>query len=560
MALTPNDVLTARASQTAAGRVADIYGVDNWGFGYFSINPRGNLSVSPLRLPDLAVDLHKVVEQLIEERYTTPFLLRFPQILDDRLSAIHQAFRQAIEEYSYPGKHRGVYPVKVNQKAEVVQRLAQSGRRYDYGLEVGSKAELLAALAMPLTEDSLTVCNGLKDDLFLRLALLSHKLGRRTVIVVEDVEDMCATLEKAAELEVKAETGVRVKLYSRGSGKWEESGGEFAKFGMGAVALAQTLEVLRERGQTDCLKMLHFHIGSQITDIRRAKQAFKEAARVYSKVRQMGFDVEFLNVGGGLGVDYDGSKTASEFSVNYSVQEFANDVVYTIKEVCDSEEVPVPTIVNEAGRAMVAYHAVLVTDVKKVIRPGVDGNYDVETLKSESEPVNEMLDIARGLTAKNFREFYHDALHQREDLNKLFEFGYLGLEDRAKGEWLFWQICRRAVKLSRTMKQRPEEFEDLEKLLAAKYVCNFSMFQSLPDFWAFDQLFPIMPLHRLNEIPTERGILCDVTCDSDGCGRQVRRRARRQGIARVARGRTGTALLPGVAADRRLPGDSRRPA
>ena len=508
--------MTARSGASTTERVAALYGVENWGVGYFRINEKGNLAATPLRTPEPAIDIYETVRGLVDEQQSTPFLLRFPQMLDDRLEQIHNAFRNAIKEFSYPGRHLGVFPIKVNQKAEVVERLVQTGARYNYGLEVGSKAELLAALAQPLADDAIIVCNGLKDDNLLRMALLGQKLGRRTLLVVEDVADIVAALDMAEKLGLEADVGVRVKLYSRGSGKWEESGGELAKFGMGAVTLVETLRTLEQRGQADRLKMLHFHIGSQITDIRRAKQAFKEAARVYAKVRQMGFDIEFLNVGGGLGVDYDGSKTASEFSVNYSVQEFANDVIYTVGEVCASEEVSAPTVVTEAGRAMVAYHSVLVADVKKVIRPGVEGDYEVDTIESEAEPVLELRDIAREINSKNFREYYHDALEDREDLNKLFELGYLSLEDKAKGEWLFWRICRETVRLSRTMKHRPEELEELEKLLAAKYICNFSMFQSLPDFWAFDQLFPILPIHRLNEIPTERGVLCDITCDSDG--------------------------------------------
>ena len=516
MAATVNDVVSTKPGALVPERASDVYGVENWGFGYFHVNDAGNLAVSPSGVRNLSVDLLHVVEQLTDARHSTPFLLRFPQMLEDRVAAVHGAFRKAIQEFEYEGSHLGVYPVKVNQKAEVVETLVESGRRFNYGLEVGSKAELIAGLAQPLSPNAIIVCNGLKDDLFLRMAILSEKLGRRTILVGEDPEELRQSVELGRRLGLKPHLGVRVKLYSRGSGKWEESGGEFAKFGMGAIALVRTLNMLRELGCADRLKMLHFHIGSQITDIRRAKQAFKEAARVYSKVRQMGFDVEYLNVGGGLGVDYDGSKTASEFSVNYSVQEFANDVIYTVGEVCSGEEVPAPIIVTEAGRAMTAYHALLITEVKKVIKPGVEGDYAIETMESEAEPVIELLDIARDINAKTFREDYHDALQQREDLNKLFELGYLDLEEKAKGEWLFWQICRRAIKLSAGMKQRPEEFEDLERLLAAKYVCNFSMFQSLPDFWAFDQLFPIMPIHRLNEVPVERGILCDITCDSDG--------------------------------------------
>ncbi len=510
------DVLAAKSGTSAVDLVSKIYGVENWGFDYFFINSKGNLAVAPSKNRALSVDLLQLVEELLKRQQSTPILLRFPQILDERMTALHEAFRNAVREFQYNNRHLAVYPVKVNQKSEVVQRLVQSGFRYQYGLEVGSKAELLAALAMPLAEEALVICNGWKDDLYLRTAILAPKLGKKTVIVVEDPEDMELTLNLGDSLGLQPIMGIRVKLYSRGSGKWEESGGELAKFGMSTISLVNTLQVLQRLGKTSSLKMLHFHIGSQITNIKRAKQAVKEAARVYAKVRKMGFDVQYLNVGGGLGVDYDGSKTASEFSVNYSVQEFANDVVYVIKDVCDNEDVPEPTIVTESGRAMVTYHSLLITDVKKVIAPGGRATYTLDDLKSKSEPVRELIELARDINAKNFREYYHDAIQHRDDLNSLFELGYLDLEEKAKGEWLFWRICRTAAKISRTMKERPEEFEELEKLLSAKYICNFSMFQSMPDFWAFDQLFPIIPIHRLNEIPTERGVLCDITCDSDG--------------------------------------------
>lgn len=505
-----------RPGTAGSERCAEIYGVPNWGADYFFINKAGHLAVAPLKIPACSIDVHETVEKLREANLSTPLLLRFPQVLDERIAAIHGAFRNAIKEFEYEGRHLGVYPLKVNQKAEVVRRLVDSGRRYDYGLEVGSKAELLAALAAPLSDDALIVCNGLKDDLLLRMAILGNHLGRTVVLVVEDREDLERALDLGEHLGAPVHLGIRVKLYSRGSGKWEESGGEHAKFGMGTVAFVKSIELLRERGALDRLRMLHFHIGSQITDIRRAKQAFKEAARVYAKARKIGCPVEFLNVGGGLGVDYDGSRTASEFSVNYSVQEFANDVIYVVGEVCDGEEVPDPTIVTESGRAMTAHHAVLVAEVKKVIRAGGDGEFSLDAMESEAEPVVELIGLAREINAKNFREYYHDALQQREDLNTLFELGYLTLTDRARGEWLFWEICRRAAKLSRTQKQRPEELEELDRLLASKYIGNFSVFQSLPDSWAFDQLFPIMPIHRLNEAPSERGVLCDITCDSDG--------------------------------------------
>ena len=508
--------LAAAAELSSTDRVAEIYGIKNWGFGYFGVNEAGHLTVAPHKIPELAIDVFDVVSGQVRNQVSPPLLLRFPQILDERLASLHKAFENAINEFDYSGRHIGAYPVKVNQRPEVVGRLVASGRAYDYGLEVGSKAELIAALAMPLAEGALIACNGLKDDLYLRLAMLAAKLGRQAVIIVEDLQELRMTLRLAQTLGARPPIGLRVKLGARGSGKWEDSCGEFAKFGMSTLGLVQALDAIDNAGASSRLKMLHFHVGSQVNDIRRAKQAFKEAARVYAKTREAGFEIEYLNVGGGLGVDYDGSRTASEFSMNYSVQEFANDIVYTIAEVCSSEEIPVPTIVTEHGRAMVAYHSMLVADVRKVVTPGLVAEGNLEAIESEAEPVLELVDIAEGINAKNFRERYHDAVQQREDMNSLFDLGYLGLRDKAKGEWLFWDICRQAARLSRQMKDRPKELEDLDRMQASKFVCNFSMFQSIPDFWAFDQLFPIIPIHRLNEVPTERGVLCDITCDSDG--------------------------------------------
>ncbi|MDE0108991.1 MAG: biosynthetic arginine decarboxylase [Bryobacterales bacterium] len=516
MHLADQPSVDASAEPSAIERVSRIYGLDNWGFGYFGVNQSGHLSVTPHKIPGLAVDVYEAVQDQVRNQLSPPFLLRFPQILDERLASLHQAFATAIAEFDYAGRHIGAYPVKVNQRPEVLRRLVESGQRYDYGLEVGSKAELIAALSMPLAEGSLIICNGLKDDLYLRLAMAAAKLGRKAVIVVEDLQDLHMTLKLAGAQGLLPPIGLRVKLGARGSGKWEDSCGEFAKFGMSTMALVRALDLIREWGAESQLTMLHFHIGSQVNDIRRAKQAFKEAARVYAKARKAGFDIAYLNVGGGLGVDYDGSRTASEFSMNYSVQEFANDIVYTLGEVCDSEEVSAPTIVTEHGRAMVAYHSMLVTDVRKVVTPGLVADDDFSEVESEAQPVLELVDIAEGVNAKNFRERYHDAVQQRGDMNSLFELGYLGLRDKAKGEALFWKICRRVARLSRQMKHRPKELQDLDQVLASKFVCNFSMFQSIPDFWAFDQLFPIVPIHRLNEIPSERGVLCDITCDSDG--------------------------------------------
>ena len=516
MALAEQPSVDAAAEPSVLDRVARIYGLDTWGFGYFGANSSGHLSVAPHKIPGLEVDVYEAVRDQVRNQLSPPFLLRFPQILDERLASLHQAFANAIAEFDYGGRHIGAYPVKVNQRPEVLRRLVAAGQRYDYGLEVGSKAELIAALSMPLAEGALIACNGLKDDLYLRLAMAASKLGRQAVIIVEDLQDLRMALKLARTQGLRPPIGLRVKLGARGSGKWEDSCGEFAKFGMSTLALVQALDLITECGAVGQLKMLHFHIGSQVNDIRRAKQAFKEAARVYAKARKAGFDIAYLNVGGGLGVDYDGSRTASEFSMNYSVQEFANDIVYTLGEVCASEEVPAPTIVTEHGRAMVAYHSMLVTDVRKVVSPGLLEGEDLGEFESDAEPVLELVDIAKDINAKNFRELYHDAVQQRSDMNSLFELGYLGLRDKAKGESLYWKICRQVAGLSRQMKHRPRELEDLDRMLASRFVCNFSMFQSLPDFWAFDQLFPIIPIHRLDEVPTQRGVLCDITCDSDG--------------------------------------------
>lgn len=497
--------------------VSKLYGVDNWGAGYFSVNQKGNLSVTPTKNPHLPVDVHEVVCELARRKIGTPILLRFPQILECQVTDLHEAFLNSINEFHYGGGHLGVFPTKVNQKMDVVENLLKSGSKYHYGLEVGSKAELALAVALPLSPGSLIVCNGNKDELFVRSALLCQKLEKPAIVVVEDIEDLRMTLGLAEKLELQAQLGIRVKLYTRGSGKWEESGGEIAKFGLNTIQLVKCLHLLREVGHINELKMLHFHIGSQITNIKKIKAAVKEAARVFCKVSKMGFNVQYLNVGGGLGVDYDGSRTASECSVNYTIQEFANDVIYTVREVCQSENVPEPIIVTESGRAVVAYHSMVITDVRQAVSPGTAVASLTEMVNgTKSEPVRELFDLARDINAKNYVEYFHDALAHREEFIALFDLGFLDLEEKAKGEQLFWDVCRKAVKFSKSTKVRPEEFEDLEKLLSSKYICNFSLFQSAIDIWALEQLFPIMPIHRLNEIPTEYGTLCDVTCDSDG--------------------------------------------
>ncbi len=492
-----------------------VYGVQNWGGGYFGVSEQGCLTVHPTRNPLMGVEIISLIQTVLQRKITPPFLFRFPQILDTQIKEFHEAFRNSIAEYNYGAKHRGVFPMKVNQKRRVVERLMAAGHRYEYGLEVGTKAELAAALTLACHPNALMICNGVKDRRYLEWAMNAVKIGKNPVIVIEEVSDLKKIEEVANTLDMRPALGIRVRVFSRGAGKWEESGGETSKFGINTIQLLDCLKLAADQGQTKYIKMLHFHIGSQITDIRRIKSAIKEAARVYAKVYKMGFPVEYLNVGGGLGVDYDGSRTASDCSVNYSVQEFANDIVYTINEICLSENVPCPTIVTESGRAVTAHHAMFVMNVIRTLNPGLGGT-EVDPSRVDSEVVREMMDLHKDINPKNFREYYHDALQHREELQSLFNLGYLNLQNRAHGEWLFWEICRKAIKFSRSMKERPEEIADLENILASKYICNFSVFQSTPDTWALDQLFPIIPVVRLNEEPTERATLCDITCDSDG--------------------------------------------
>src|SRR5512136_2005609 len=492
-----------------------IYGVENWGGGYFGVSEQGCLTVHPTRNPLAGVEVTSLVQTLLQRKVTPPYLLRFPQILDTQIKELHEAFRSSIAEYNYDARHRGVFPMKVNQKRSVVERLMAAGHRYEYGLEVGTKAELAGALTLSVHPNALLICNGVKDRRYLEWAMMAAKIGKNPIIVLEEISDLKKVEDVSLSLGSKPSLGIRVRVFSRGAGKWEESGGETSKFGINTIQLLDCLRLANENQMARQVKMLHFHIGSQITDIRRIKSAIKEAARVYAKVHKMGYPVEYLNVGGGLGVDYDGSRTASDCSVNYSIQEFANDIVYTINEICLSENVPPPTIVTESGRAVTAHHAMFVTNVIRTQNPGLGGT-EIDPSRVDSEVVREMMDLYKDVNPKNFREYYHDALQHREELQSLFNLGYLNLQNRAQGEWLFWEVCRKAIRFSRSLKERPEEFDDLENILASKYICNFSVFQATPDTWALDQLFPIVPIVRLNEEPTERATLCDITCDSDG--------------------------------------------
>ncbi len=502
---------------TAIEHTLETYGIENWGAGYFDVNRKGNLIVHPAENDGRAADLKEIIDDLARRGVHAPVLLRFPQLVASQVRKLQRAFSKSIREYEYQGTHMCVYPMKVNQQRSVVEEYLREGSRYDFGLEAGSKAELYAALALDQSSESLLVLNGFKDEEFIELAFAGAKSGKRVVIVIEKLNELDHVLRVAEHYEGDLPMlGMRVKLYSKGSGRWEKSGGEAAKFGLTTTEILETIHRLQEAGRVDMLRLLHFHIGSQLTDIKRIKNAMKEAARVYAKVRQMKIPIELLDVGGGMAVDYDGSKTAFDSSANYTAQEFANDVIYTIMQVCDDENVPHPTIIQESGRFLAAYHAVLITNVQDEIETVVEDITPIEIDEDDPQVVVELGDLRETISVKNYREYYHDALQHREELYTMFNLGLISLEDRAKGEVLFWDVCGSADKYAQQAKYVAEEFDELRRLLCAKYLTNFSVFRSVPDHWALDQLFPIVPIHRLNKQPTEYATLCDITCDSDG--------------------------------------------
>jgi arginine decarboxylase len=504
---------------TAIEQTLETYGIENWGAGYFGINRKGNLVVHPSESDqNRAADVREIIDDLRRRGISTPVLLRFPQLIAGQVRKLQRAFQRSIREYEYQGSHMCVYPMKVNQNRAVVEEYLREGSRYDFGLEAGSKAELYGALAMEQSSDSLLVLNGFKDEEFIELAFLGARSGKKVVIVIEKLNELDHVLRMADRFEGGdlPMVGLRVKLYSKGSGRWEKSGGEAAKFGLTTTEMLETIHRMQRADRIDMLKLLHFHIGSQLTDIKRIKNAMKEAARVYAKIVQMKVPVDLLDVGGGMAVDYDGSKTAFDSSANYTAQEFANDVVYTIMQVCDDENVPHPTIIQESGRYLSAYHAILVTNVLSEIETVVEDITPIAVDDDDPQVVIELADLRETITVKTYREFYHDALEHRDELFTLFNLGLISLEDRAKGEVLFWDVCERADKYAQQAEYVSEEFTELRRLLRAKYLTNFSVFRSVPDHWAIDQLFPVIPIHRLNKAPTEYATLCDITCDSDG--------------------------------------------
>ena len=494
---------------------AELYNINGWGRQYFSINEKGNVTVTPR--PGLApVDLREVLDELQVKDITAPLLLRFPDILDNRVEKISSCFHQASEQYGYQSNYYIVYPIKVNQMRPVVEEIVSHGKKFNIGLEAGSKPELHAVLATNIDENALIVCNGYKDENYIELALLAHKMGRRIILVVEKLNELRTIHAVARRLNITPAIGIRIKLANSGAGKWEESGGDTSKFGLNSSELLEALDNLEKQGTMSWLKLIHFHIGSQITKIRRIKNALREAMQFYVQLSKMGFDIDFVDIGGGLGVDYDGTRSsASESSMNYSIQEYANDAIYSIVDACEKNGLKQPCIVTESGRSLTAHHSVLITEVLETTALPIWRD-DEELTGDEHELVKELYEIWDKLDQQSIFESWHDALQIREEVLDMFSLGILDLRNRALAEKLFWQIAREVGNIGAQMKHPPEELRKVANMLPDKYFCNFSLFQSLPDSWAIDQIFPVMPISRLDEKPTHNATLQDMTCDSDG--------------------------------------------
>lgn len=493
----------------------ELYNISGWGTSYFGINGKGDVYVTPYK-DNVEIDLHDVMDELALRDVTPPVLLRFPDILDNRIEKTWSCFKKASDEYGFKGENFIIYPIKVNQMQPVVEEIISHGRKFNLGLEAGSKPELHAVIAVQCQSDSLIICNGYKDQSYIELALLAQKMGKRIFIVIEKLNELDTISRAAKKLGVRPNLGVRIKLASSGSGKWEESGGDASKFGLTSSELLEALEILEKKGLKDCLRLIHFHIGSQITKIRRIQTALKEASQFYIQLHKMGYNVDFVDCGGGLGVDYDGTRSPnSESSVNYSIQEYVNDCIYSFVEASDRNGIPHPNLITESGRSLSAHHSVLVIDVLETASlPEMNEEY--EPNDNSHALVKDLYEIWDNLNPRTMLEDWHDAEQIREDALDLFEHGLVDLKTRAEIERMYWSVCREINSIAKSLKHVPEELKGLDKLLADKYFCNFSLFQSLPDAWAIDQIFPIVPLQRLNERPTRSATLQDITCDSDG--------------------------------------------
>jgi arginine decarboxylase len=494
----------------------DLYHIDDWGAGYFRVNASGNVEVTPQGPEGPSLDLHDLVGQLSGRGLTMPLLLRFPDILRSRVDSLTGAFARAIQSENYQGRYHCIYPIKVNQQHRVVGALVEHGQRHHLGLEAGSKPELLVALALQENPEALLILNGYKDHEYIETALLANKLGRNAIIVLDRFRELDMVLHAADRISVRPRIGVRAKLDARAEGKWNESSGQGSKFGLDPEEIVRVVEKLRNRGMLDCLELLHFHIGSQITAIRSLKDALLEASRMFVEITRMGAQLRFLDVGGGLGVDYDGSKSASDSSANYGLQEYANDVVFHIREICDEQGVPHPDILSESGRALAAHHSVLVLNVPDMDEGLSREPPDEPQPREANRAIRSLYETWRSIRPDTVQESWHDANYAREEAATLFRHGILGLEGRARVDHLYRACCAKILQIVRGMENVPEELRGLERRFCDTFYGNFSVFQSAPDHWAVDQLFPIVPIHRLDERPTRRGIIADLTCDSDG--------------------------------------------
>ncbi len=494
---------------------AELYNINGWGLKYFTINDKGHVTVTP-REGSAGVDLKELMDELQVRDVTSPVLVRFPDILDNRIEKISRCFKQAADEYGYTAQNFIIYPIKVNQMRPVVEEIVSHGKKFNIGLEAGSKPELHAVLAINIDENSLIICNGYKDENYIELALLAQKMGRRIFLVVEKLNELKLIASISKRLKIRPNVGIRIKLASSGSGKWEESGGDVSKFGLNSSELLEALDILEKNKMKDCLRLIHFHIGSQVTKIRRIKNALREASQFYVQLHNMGFDIDFVDIGGGLGVDYDGTRSSSsESSMNYSIQEYVNDSISSLVDACIKNDIPQPNIITESGRSLTAHHSVLIFEVLETATlPSWDENEEISD--SDHELVHDMYQLWESINQPRLIESWHDALQIREEALDLFGLGMLDLRTRAQVERLFWSVAREVFAIASEIKHAPEELKKISKMLPDKYFCNFSLFQSLPDSWAIDQIFPIMPISRLDEKPDRTATIQDITCDSDG--------------------------------------------
>ncbi len=493
----------------------ELYNIKGWGASYFSINEEGNVAVTPKK-DGVSVDLKQLMDELQLRDVSAPVLLRFPDILDNRIEKISGCFKIAAQQYGYKGESFIVYPIKVNQMRPVVEEIMSHGKKYNIGLEAGSKPELHAVIAVNTDSDSIIVCNGYKDESYIELALLAQKMGRRIYLVVEKLNELKLIAKMGKRLGVRPNIGIRIKLASEGSGKWEDSGGDASKFGLTSSELLEALEILEKYNINDCLKLIHFHIGSQVTNIRNIKTALREASQFYVQLHKLGYRIEFTDIGGGLGVDYDGTRSAnSESSVNYSIQEYVNDALFYFIDAADKDGIPHPNIITESGRSVSAHHSVLIFQVMETTAlPHMDEEWEVSS--EDHKLVHELYNIWDNLNQRTMLEAWHDSVQIREEALELFSHGIVDLKTRAQIERIFWSVTREISDIAKDLKHAPDELRKLRKMLADKYFCNFSLFQSLPDLWAIDQYFPIMPIHRLDERPDRTCTIQDITCDSDG--------------------------------------------